>query len=87
MERGKGDVLQSRLLSLFLKKGIWVPCAPTKTTFYAWEATWGKVLALDRGGGDSSLKDSIFVVAQKSRFTISCFIVLSLAPCGKSFSP
>ena len=33
---------------LFPGKGIWIPCVPTKATFFAWEATWGKVLTLDK---------------------------------------
>ena len=32
----------------FLKKCIWVDKAPTKAAFFAWEATWGKILTLDR---------------------------------------
>ena len=27
---------------------IWVDKLPTKIAFFAWEATWGKVLTLDR---------------------------------------
>ncbi|RVW67016.1 hypothetical protein CK203_064869 [Vitis vinifera] len=32
----------------FRKKCIWVDRVPTKVAFFAWEATWGKVLTLDR---------------------------------------
>ena len=32
----------------FPKKGIWVDKVPTKVAFFAWEATWEKVLTLDR---------------------------------------
>ena len=32
----------------FPKKNIWVDKVPTKATFFAWEATWGKILTLDR---------------------------------------
>ena len=32
----------------FSKKCIWVDKVPTKTAFFAWEATWGKILTLDR---------------------------------------
>ena len=32
----------------FLKSNIWVDKVPTKILFFAWEATWGKVLTLDR---------------------------------------
>ena len=27
---------------------IWSPCVPTKVGFFAWEASWGKVLTLDQ---------------------------------------
>ena len=33
---------------MFPIKGIWVHCVPTKATFFAWEAAWGKVLTLDK---------------------------------------
>ena len=33
---------------LFPAKGIWVPNAPTKSAFFAWEAAWGKVLTLEK---------------------------------------
>ncbi|RVW42672.1 putative ribonuclease H protein [Vitis vinifera] len=32
----------------FLNKCIWVDKVPTKVAFFAWEATWGKILTLDR---------------------------------------
>ena len=32
----------------FPKNCIWVDRVPTKVVFFAWEATWGKVLTLDR---------------------------------------
>ena len=32
-------VLNPRATPLFPIKGIWVPCVPTKATFFAWEAT------------------------------------------------
>ncbi|RVW97682.1 putative ribonuclease H protein [Vitis vinifera] len=32
----------------FPKNNIWVDKVPTKILFFAWEATWGKVLMLDR---------------------------------------
>ncbi|RVW15175.1 LINE-1 reverse transcriptase-like [Vitis vinifera] len=34
--------------TLFPARGIWVDRVPTKVCFFAWEATWGKVLTLDR---------------------------------------
>ena len=32
----------------FPKKSIWVDKVPTKVTLFAWEATWEKILTLDR---------------------------------------
>ena len=32
----------------FSKNCIWVVRVPTKVVFFAWEATWGKVLTLNR---------------------------------------
>ena len=43
----------------FPARGIWVDRVPTKVRFFAWEATWGKVLTLDRlqirGGANPKL--------------------------------
>ena len=33
---------------VFPKNKIWVERVPTKIMFFAWEATWGKILTLDR---------------------------------------
>ena len=33
---------------IFPKKNIWVDKVPTKVVFFAWEATWEKILTLDR---------------------------------------
>ena len=41
-------VLSPRGTPLFPIKGIWVHYVPTKTTFFAWEATYGKILTLDK---------------------------------------
>ena len=32
----------------FPEKGMWVSCAPIKTAIFAWEASWGRVLTLDK---------------------------------------
>ena len=32
----------------FSSRSIWVARVPTKVVFFAWEATWGNVLTLDR---------------------------------------
>ncbi|RVW34522.1 hypothetical protein CK203_115339 [Vitis vinifera] len=34
--------------TVFPARRIWVDRVPTKVCFFAWEATWGKVLTLDR---------------------------------------
>ena len=33
---------------MFPKKGIWVENVLSKLVFFVWEATWGRVLTLDR---------------------------------------
>ena len=53
-KNGKFDVkeayglLTSHSTPLFPKKGIWVENVPSKLAFFAWEATWGRVLTMDR---------------------------------------
>ncbi|RVX07159.1 hypothetical protein CK203_053493 [Vitis vinifera] len=53
-KNGKFDVkdayglLTSHSTPLFPKKGIWVENVPSKLAFFAWEATWGRVLTIDR---------------------------------------
>ncbi|RVX14298.1 putative mitochondrial protein [Vitis vinifera] len=42
------ELLISHSTLLFPKKGIWVENVPSKLAFFAWEATWGRVLTLDR---------------------------------------
>ena len=34
--------------TVFPEKSIWVDSVPTKVAFFAWEASWEKVLTLDR---------------------------------------
>ncbi|RVW97238.1 hypothetical protein CK203_025983 [Vitis vinifera] len=53
--------------TVFPARRIWVDRVPTKVCFFAWEATWGKVLTLDRlqirgtgGVGKLTLKVDIF---------------------------
>ena len=41
-------MLQSGFAPLFPVKGIWVSFVPTKVSFFAWEAAWGKVLTMDK---------------------------------------
>ncbi|RVW93513.1 putative ribonuclease H protein [Vitis vinifera] len=40
--------LASRRVDQFPNGMIWSPCVPTKVSFFAWEASWGKVLTLDQ---------------------------------------
>ncbi|KAL6327673.1 hypothetical protein AAG906_022613 [Vitis piasezkii] len=40
--------LASRRVDQFPNGMIWSPCGPTKVSFFAWEASWGKVLTLDQ---------------------------------------
>ncbi|RVW38494.1 hypothetical protein CK203_085266 [Vitis vinifera] len=53
-KNGKFDVkdayglLTSHSTPLFPKKGIWVENVPSKLAFFAWEATWGRVLTIYR---------------------------------------
>ncbi|RVW29957.1 putative ribonuclease H protein [Vitis vinifera] len=53
-KNGKFDVkdayglLTNHSTPLFPKKGIWVENVPSKLAFFAWEATWGRVLTIDR---------------------------------------
>ena len=38
----------ARVVVQFPNSIIWSPCVPTKVGFFAWEASWGKVLVLDQ---------------------------------------
>ena len=42
------SLLVNPIDTTFPKKCIWVDRVPTKVAFFAWEATWGKVLTLDK---------------------------------------
>ncbi|RVW77485.1 hypothetical protein CK203_053447 [Vitis vinifera] len=76
-KNGKFDVkeayglLISHSTPLFPKKGIWVENIPSKLAFFAWEATWERVLTLDR--------------LQKRVASVLCGIVLSLFGASGSF--
>ncbi|WKA12713.1 hypothetical protein VitviT2T_030072 [Vitis vinifera] len=41
-------LLTNHSTSLFPKKDIWVENVPSKLAFFAWEATWGRILTIDR---------------------------------------
>ena len=42
------SLLDRPLTVVFPKNKIWVERVPTKIVFFAWEATWGKIMTLDR---------------------------------------
>ena len=42
------SALEPRSAVPFPRSIIWSPCVPTKVVFFAWEASWGKVLTLDQ---------------------------------------
>ena len=46
--RGAYNLLAAPIPLVFLGKNIWVDEVPTKVAFFAWEATWEKILTLDR---------------------------------------
>ncbi|RVW95252.1 Eukaryotic translation initiation factor 4G [Vitis vinifera] len=52
----------------FPKKSIWVDKVPTKAAFFAWEATWAKILTLDSlKNGDCSSPIAVFCVVVKKK--------------------
>ena len=82
-------VLSSRGTPLFPIKGIWVHGVPIKATFFAWEATWSKILTLDklqRRGWQGPIV-AISVVGMRNLPIIFCCIVQWSATFGFSFSP
>ena len=38
------NVIEGSSTVLFPKSVIWSPCVPTKVVFFAWEASWSKIL-------------------------------------------
>ncbi|KAJ9691389.1 hypothetical protein PVL29_013542 [Vitis rotundifolia] len=42
------NMLVGSIACAFPNRCIWVDKVPTKVSFFAWEATWGKILTLDR---------------------------------------
>ena len=38
------NVTEGSRTVLFPKSVIWSPCVPTKVVFFAWEASWSKIL-------------------------------------------
>ena len=42
------SLLDRPLAAIFLKNKIWVERVPTKIMFFAWEATWEKIMTLDK---------------------------------------
>ncbi|RVW16952.1 LINE-1 reverse transcriptase-like [Vitis vinifera] len=71
------ELLISHSTLLFPKKGIWVENVPSKLVFFAWEATWGRVLTLDRPQkrGWQLLIAAIYAVWMRKTSTIFLYIV------------
>ena len=46
--RNAYNLLVSSSISRFPVKQIWMASVPSKVSFFAWEAVWGKVLTLDK---------------------------------------
>ena len=42
------NVTEGSRTVLFPKSVIWSPCVPTKVVFFAWEASWSKILTQDQ---------------------------------------
>ena len=42
------NVTEGNRTVLFPKSVIWSPCVPTKVVFFAWEASWSKILTQDQ---------------------------------------
>ncbi|KAJ9691214.1 hypothetical protein PVL29_013405 [Vitis rotundifolia] len=76
--------IQSESSVWFPSKIIWMSCAQPKISFFAWEASWGRVLTLDR------LQKKGWVLANRcflcqsvgSRLTTCSFIVKKQGRCG-----
>ncbi|RVW14380.1 hypothetical protein CK203_090481 [Vitis vinifera] len=70
--------LASRRDVQFPYSNIWSTCVPTKVSFFAWEAYWGKVLTLDqlKKRGRSLAIDASFAVWKKSQLIIFLFSAL-----------
>ncbi|WJZ90143.1 hypothetical protein VitviT2T_009309 [Vitis vinifera] len=46
--KGAYNMLIGSTICVFPNRCIWMDKVPTKVSFFAWEATWGKILTLDR---------------------------------------
>ena len=96
-KRGKGDLfsvresykmLQPRRDIIFPTKGVWVSCAPTKTTFFAWEAAWVRsshLTSFKEGVGSFPIGAFCMNVIKRWSTVFSCTAML-LGPYGISFS-
>ena len=82
------SILEPGDSSLFPSGSIWRASVPPKVAFFAWEASWGKVLTLDqlqRRG--HSLANRCFLCLSKVEVDTFYFIVQRLGFYGIFFSP
>ena len=68
--------LLSRRAGLFPHRLIWNPSVPPKVCFFAWEASWGKVLTMDqlKKRGGLLLTDVFCAVRKRSQLIIFLYI-------------
>ncbi|RVW58897.1 putative mitochondrial protein [Vitis vinifera] len=81
--------LSSRRAGLFPHGLIWSPSVPSKVSFFAWEASWGKVLTMDqlKRGGGLLLIDVFCVVRKRSLLIIFLYIAPGQELYGSFCSP
>ncbi|RVW81853.1 putative mitochondrial protein [Vitis vinifera] len=75
--KGAYKMLSGSSVGVFPNRGIWMDKVPTKVSFFAWEASWGKILTLDklqRRGGSSLI--SAFCAAAKRKMRIIFFYIV-----------
>nr|CAN74793.1 hypothetical protein VITISV_000043 [Vitis vinifera] len=70
---------------VFPNRRIWLDKVPTKVFFFAWEASWGKILTLDKlqRRGGSFLIGAIYAAAERKMRTIFSYIVQWLKLFGR----
>ena len=76
--------LQPVSLTFFPLKIIWNSCVQPKLSFFTWEASWGRVLTLDRLQKRGwALANRCFCAKRvRSQLTTSSFIVKKQGKCG-----
>ena len=70
---------------VFPNRRIWLDKVPTKVFFFAWAASWGKILTLDKlqRRGGSFLIGAIYAAAERKMRTIFSYIVQWLKLFGR----